>query len=255
MAHPSNDPPSESSQRPEASGVAVTGVPAGSSIPAGSAAPPEPPRTAVERVREYVRERVFSGEYADGTMLSEGQIAGQLGVSRTPVREAFVQLETQGFLRLYPKRGALVVPVSREDVAAVMDTRWVIERHGVEQAVAHPDPSVVARMRAICDRQQALLEVGDYNAFSDVDRELHRVLVVATGNPILIDLYDSLRDRQRRMVRGAITDDASTATTVLAEHRELVALLEAGKGGKALRLLEAHLDRTRLSPALLDAGR
>ncbi len=212
------------------------------------------PLTAVQRVREFVRDRVFSGEYADGTMLSEGQIAEQLGVSRTPVREAFVQLESLGFLRLYPKRGALVVPVSREEIEAVMETRWVIERHGIEQAIARPDPSVPAEMRAVCDQQQLYLDAGDLGAFSDVDREFHRVLVAATGNPILISLYDSLRDRQQRMVRGAITGDAATAARVLAEHREIVATIEAGKQGKALRLLQEHLERTRLSPALLSAA-
>lgn len=212
------------------------------------------PPTAVGRVHEFVRERVFSGEYEDGTMLSEGQIAQALGVSRTPVREAFVQLESQGFLRLYPKRGALVVPVSREQIDAVIETRWVIERHGLELAVANPDPTVASAMRAVCARQRELLDAGQLDTFSDVDREFHRVPVAATGNPILIDLYDSLRDRQRRMVRATLHDDAARAEAVLGEHLAIVDAVEAGKASKALRLLQAHLEGTRTSPALAGRG-
>lgn len=220
-------------------------APAAPDDASGTAAPTT--LTAVQRVHAFVRERVFSGEFADGVMLSEGQIAGELGVSRTPVREAFVQLETQGFLRLYPKRGALVVPVSREEIDAVMETRWVIERHGIEHVVAHPDPLVTAAMAAVCDEQQRLLDAGDFGRFSDVDREFHRVAVAATGNTILIPLYDSLRDRQRRLVRGLVQHDAARAAAVLAEHREILAAVEAGKAGKALRLLQTHLDATRFA--------
>jgi DNA-binding GntR family transcriptional regulator len=204
-----------------------------------------PAPTAVQRVRAHVRDRVFSGEFADGTMLSEKQIATELGVSRTPVREAFVQLETQGFLRLYPKRGALVVPMSREDLEAVIETRWVVERHGIERAVAQHDAAAIAAMHAVCDEQQRLLDAGDLNGFADVDREFHRVAVAATANPILIALYDSLRDRQQRMVRGMVHGERALAETVLAEHRAILAAVEAGKASKALRLLEAHLGNAR----------
>lgn len=216
--------------------------------PPAPSAPPAP--TAVQRVHAFVRERVFSGEYADGTMLSEGQIAVALGVSRTPVREAFVQLETQGFLRLYPKRGALVVPVSRDAVDEVLETRLVVERHGIELAIERSDASVFAAMRAACDQQRVHLDAGELDAFSDTDREFHRAAVAGTGNSILITLYDSLRDRQRRMVRGMVGGDPVRAASVLDEHLAILAAVEVGKTAKALRLLDAHLEGSRAALAV-----
>lgn len=205
-----------------------------------------PPPTAVQRVHGYVKERVFSNEFADGTMLSEGQVAEALGVSRTPVREAFVQLEAQGFLRLYPKRGALVVPVSREDMDAVIETRWVIERHAIERLVEHPDPAVTGAMLAVIEEQRRLLDAGDMNAFSAIDRDFHRAPVQGTGNAILIELYDSLRDRQRRMNRGMVQDDPARGEVVVTEHRAILAAIEAGKASKALRLLKEHMESARV---------
>ncbi|MHB8691153.1 MAG: GntR family transcriptional regulator [Solirubrobacteraceae bacterium] len=200
--------------------------------------------TAAQRVYAHVKEGVLSGAFADGTMLSEGQIADALGVSRTPVREAFLHLESQGLLKLYPKRGALVVPVTREEVDAVMQTRWVVERFGLERAVEHGDASVVNDMRAALATQRTLLDAGDLPAFVDADREFHRVAVAATTNAILIDLYDSIRERQRRMIRRRL-DTNREAAHALDQHTTLTNALEAGDQKHLLALLKTHISETR----------
>lgn len=216
--------------------------------PVTAASGNEPP-TAVQRVYAHVREAVLSGELPEGTMLSENAVAADLGVSRTPVREAFVQLQSQGFLRLYPRRGALVVPVSREEIDAVIETRWAVERHAVERLAGAPGAAAttdaITAMQAAVDRQQALLDSGDLATFSDTDREFHRAAVAATGNRILLELYDTLRDRQRRMVRGSVGDDSSRAQVVLDEHREILAAIVSGDGPHATALLQEHLDGSR----------
>ena len=81
---------------------------------------------------------MLDGVLPGGELISEGEIAEALGMSRTPVRAAFTQLESEGLLRLYPKRGALVVPVSAAEMEAVIETRWVIERYAIERAIAAP---------------------------------------------------------------------------------------------------------------------
>src|SRR5919107_1038207 len=89
----------------------------------------ERPPSAARRAYEHVKARLLDGTYRDGVLLSEGAIAAELEVSRTPVREAFLQLEGEGLLELYPKRGALVVPVTVAEVADVFDARMALERH------------------------------------------------------------------------------------------------------------------------------
>lgn len=212
----------------------------------GVPAPPrQPAQTAVQRVHAHVKEAVISGEMAEGTMLSEGQVAAELGVSRTPVREAFVQLESLGYLRLYPKRGALVVPVSREEVGPVIETRWVVERHGIELAAAGPDRRALAAIEATLDAQAQHIAAGDLHAFADADGDFHQALAAATGNPILIELYDTLRDRQRRMTRGMVHDSAERAQAFLGEHRAIYDAIAAGDAGAATARLRAHLDHAR----------
>src|SRR3954447_22489713 len=94
--------------------------------------------SASERAYRDVKDRVLDGALPGGELISEGEIAEALGMSRTPVRAAFTQLESEGLLRLYPKRGALVVPVSAAEMEAVIETRCVIERYAIERAMESP---------------------------------------------------------------------------------------------------------------------
>ncbi|WP_157897403.1 GntR family transcriptional regulator, partial [Mycobacteroides chelonae] len=77
--------------------------------------------SASEEAYRSVKERILSGDIPGGELLSEGEISARMGCSRTPVREAFLRLETEGWLRLYPKRGALVVPITPEERRHVVD--------------------------------------------------------------------------------------------------------------------------------------
>jgi DNA-binding GntR family transcriptional regulator len=157
-------------------------------------------------------------------------------MSRTPVRAAFGQLEAEGLLRLYPKRGALVVPVSAQETEAVMETRWVIERYAIERVIAGPG-DVPQRLREAAEAQQSL----DGQEFVEADRAFHRTLVAGTGNPILLTLYDSLRDRQRRMAATATREPERRERSVV-EHHALAEALAAGDGDRALEALRTHLD-------------
>src|SRR5215207_7932836 len=171
--------------------------------------------SASERAYRHVKDRILEGSLPGGDLISEGEIAEALGMSRTPVRAAFGQLEAEGLLRLYPKRGALVVPVSASETEAVMETRWVIERYAIERVIERPG-DVPERLAASVAAQPGL----EGREFVEADREFHRTLVAGTGNEILLALYDSLRDRQRRMAH-ATARRAEIRERSIREHGEL----------------------------------
>src|SRR4029453_8631377 len=97
--------------------------------------------TAKDRAYVFTKERVLDSTFAGGHMITEGEVADALGMSRTPVREAFLRLEGEGLLRLYPKRGALVVPVSVGEIEAVSETRMLVERFALDKVLAGGDPA------------------------------------------------------------------------------------------------------------------
>lgn len=201
--------------------------------------------TATDRAYAFTKERVLDSTYAGGDLLTEGEVAEALGLSRTPVREAFLRLQGEGLLRLYPKRGALVVPVSVAEVEAVMETRMLVERFALDKLLARGRATGVAdELAAAIERQEALAAAGDSEAFVAVDREFHTVFVNAAGNPIVTGLYDSLRDRQQRMIITSLLRDADRIASIIVEHRTIADAIRAGDLERAQAVLARHLHGT-----------
>lgn len=201
--------------------------------------------TATDRAYEFTKGRVLDSTFAGGHLITEGEVAGALGMSRTPVREAFLRLEGEGLLRLYPKRGALVVPVSVGEVEAVMETRMLVERFALDKVLAGgPAPAIAVELdRAIAEQEVRATE-GDADGFVAFDREFHTTFVTAAGNPIVTGLYDSLRDRQQRMVITSLLIDTKRIESILVEHRALTEAIRSGELERAQTVLAAHLRGT-----------
>jgi DNA-binding GntR family transcriptional regulator len=196
--------------------------------------------SATDEAYAFAKKRILDGRFAGGELISEGDVAAGVGLSRTPVREAFLRLEGEGLLRLYPKRGALVVPVSAAEMRHVMETRLLVERYAIERSLPAP-PELRDALTTSLGEQERLVEAGDTAAFVDADREFHRLFVAAAGNPILLSLHDSLRDRQSRMGLAAIARDAARMRAIAAEHRALVAAVLEDHVPRAIDVLTRHL--------------
>ncbi len=196
-------------------------------------------RSAAQVAYDYVKARLLDGRFAGGTLLSENEIAQRLNVSRTPVRQAFVQLEAEGLLELYPRRGALVVPISPSEAEDVLEARMLIEQHAARRAV-RAGPGLAEALREQIAEQEASL-AGDGAGFAWSDRAFHRAIVEAAGNQLLTRQYDALRDRHQRIAAVTIARDPSRIERFVAEHREIAAAFEAGDGDRAAELLGTHL--------------
>jgi DNA-binding GntR family transcriptional regulator len=161
------------------------------------------------------------------------------------VREAFLRLEGEGLLRLYPKRGALVVPVSVGEVEAVIETRMLVERFALDKVLTNGPPEALAdALDLVIAAQAEYADERNSDAFVAVDREFHTTLVTAAGNPIIAGVYDSLRDRLRRMIITSLLRDRARIASILVEHRQIADAIRAGDLARADAVLVAHLRGT-----------
>lgn len=199
--------------------------------------------TATDRAYAFAKQRILDGRFAGGELISEGDVAAGVQLSRTPVREAFLRLEAEGLLRLYPKRGALVVAVSLDEVEHVMETRLLVERFSVAKIV-RSGIDLGDAPQALIAEQAEHAERDDPPAFVEADRRFHRTYVAAAGNPFLLQLHDSLRDRQARMGLAALARDAQRVRQILDEHRAIAAAVAAGDADAAREILDRHLQAT-----------
>ncbi|MQY35900.1 HTH-type transcriptional repressor RspR [Streptomyces sp. RB17] len=200
---------------------------------------PKPP-PAADRVYAHVKQGVLDRRYEGGTLLTEGELAEAVGVSRTPVREALLRLEVEGLIRLYPKKGAMVLPVSAQEIADVVETRQLVEEHAARKAVPAP-PGLLDRLTELLEQQKAQAAAGDLAAAAVTDRNFHAEIVRSGGNAILSRLYDQLRDRQLRMGVAVMHSHPDRIAKTLAEHEEILDALRAGDAQAAVGVVHRHV--------------
>ncbi len=198
------------------------------------------PPPAADRVYAHVKQGVLDRRYEGGTLLTEGELAEAVGVSRTPVREALLRLEVEGLIRLYPKKGALVLPVSAQEIADVVETRQLVEEHAARKAVPAP-PALLERLAELLEQQKAQAAAGDLAGAAVTDRCFHAEIVRSGGNEILSRIYDQLRDRQLRMGVAVMHSHPDRIAKTLAEHEEILRALSAGDAEAAVEVVHRHV--------------
>jgi DNA-binding GntR family transcriptional regulator len=201
--------------------------------------------SAADRVYRWLRRRILDGTFPGGRLLSEGEVAEAVRVSRTPVREAFLQLAAEDMLQLYPKRGALVVSVTAAELREVLVARALLEPWAVRVVSERPDCTAVAEtLRGLTTQARDAMDRGDEVGFQDGDREFHQHLITATGNRLLSGFYASLRDRQLRGGMLALYNDPTRGAESMAQHDTIVAALERGDADAAAGAMLEHLAGT-----------
>ncbi|HRW17977.1 MAG TPA: GntR family transcriptional regulator [Dermatophilaceae bacterium] len=197
-----------------------------------------PPASA--RVYESIKRGILDGTHPCGALLTEGELADATGVSRTPVREALLRLETEGLVKLYPKKGALVVPVSVEEGRELLEARAVIEDWAAY--AAWPARAALAdTLRGHLDDMRTARRAADIAAFTEADRHFHEAIVEAGGNAILLRTYRTLRDRQLVLMAADLRMPGSRMDASLRAHEHLLHELEAGTRTTFREASRAHL--------------
>ncbi|MFF3766049.1 GntR family transcriptional regulator [Streptomyces sp. NPDC001922] len=207
-------------------------------MPSATAPTKQPP--AAERVYSHVKQAVLDRRYEGGTLLTEGDLAEAVGVSRTPVREALLRLEVEGLIKLYPKKGALVLPVSAQEIGDVVETRLLVEEHAVRKAVP-PGPRLIQRLEELLEEQRRFAAEGDLAAVAASDRCFHAEIVRNAGNQILERLYDQLRDRQLRMGVAVMHAHPDRIAKNITEHAEILRALRNGDAEAAAAAVHQHV--------------
>ncbi|HTR88092.1 MAG TPA: GntR family transcriptional regulator [Reyranella sp.] len=200
--------------------------------------------TLPEAAAERLRALIIEGVLAPGARLNERELSEQLGVSRTPLREAFRMLAADGLLVQLPNRGAQVVALSRDDVRHAFDVMASLEGLAGELAVERVTEGDLADLRALQAEMEAAHARHDLPNYYRVNRAIHDRINTIAGNPILTQTFRTLNARlhalrfRSNLVRGK-WDQA------VDEHRQMLDALAARNGTKLRDLLVRHLHAKR----------
>lgn len=200
-----------------------------------------------ERAYAHTKSLILSGDVAGGEVVSEVTIADELGISRTPVHEAFLRLEGENLLSLAPRRGAAVVPMAPDEARDVLEMREAIECSTARRAFAtgRVTPAVLDEMRDNVDRQRELAACGDHEAFVKLDNAFHAILIRASRNQTAVFFHELLQDRQHRLRHQLLQVGQEEVDGALAEHELMLAAADAGDADEVCLLVAAHVRRHR----------
>lgn len=212
----------------------------------------EQPAQLAELAYESLHRSILSGRLKVGSLHNEMKLARELGISRTPVREALLELASQGLVEILPRKGIRIKLFSEQDVHEVFQVREIIEVGVVESVARRGRRGQFSDLRAILEQQQSEADKGDALEFLAADRRFHSTVCKLTGNGRLSAILENLRDLIHVMASEALMQEGRFQE-VVAEHREILDCLETGDTDGVRNAVSRHLSRSK--DAVLDQYR
>lgn len=212
-------------------------------MPAHGQLTPVPRRSTAELIAEQLRSAIMYGSLAPGDQLGEADLAGRLGVSRGPLREAMQRLVQEGLLRSERHRGLFVRELTPDDVRDIYVARLAVERTACELIMRGNRGEAVARLTPAVQRLAEAAATGDRRAMSDADQEFHRTLVSCSGNGRLERMAQTLLV-ETRMCLTVMQEVYPEPAELLEEHRRILDAIADGAEERLLHLIETHMTDT-----------
>jgi DNA-binding GntR family transcriptional regulator len=201
--------------------------------------------TLAEQIVELIRNRIWSGEFASGQRLVETHLAGDLGVSRGPIREALKQLAAEGLVREEPRRGTFVTAPTLDDVRDLYDLRVAIEARAARLIIERKDPADLKRLRSALDELHEAVRRADLSLLARADYAFHEAICGASGNRRLLEVFVRNASVMRLLVHLEEGQYYMSFEDVEHQHEELLESIEAADAARTDALVAEHLEGAR----------
>ncbi|MEU4895626.1 GntR family transcriptional regulator [Streptomyces sp. NPDC044780] len=211
-------------------------------LPQGAVPKLERPGPLRERVYEALLELITTRALRPGQHLVESELAGHLGVSRQPVREALQRLNTEGWVDLRPAQGAFVHEPTEEEADQLLTVRTLLEAEAARLAAAEADAAGVAALEDLCAKGERAVLDDDVDGAVAANAEFHAKVMRLAGNAVLSELAAQV-DRRVRWYYTPVARQRGKQSWI--EHRELIAAIAAGDEQRATAVMRAHTEHTR----------
>ncbi len=195
------------------------------------------PPTVTSYVLDTIREGILVGRFPLGSRLDQQALADELGVSVIPVREGLRQLEAEGLVSIYPRRGAFVTKLSVDELKEIYEVREVLEELATQLAVANISRQTLEQLSGIIERMEGATQAHDSAHLLELNRTYHFSIYKASHRPFLLQMISGLWDRCS-LYRRLYIHLPERARQALVEHKEIYAACQAGDSvaaGEAVR--------------------
>jgi len=196
-----------------------------------------------EKAYDILKELILTGRLEQGRLHNEKRLAEVLGVSRTPVREALLELSREGMVSFVPSKGVKVRKITMTQVQEVFELRRIIEGYIIKTIARKLTPADLSKIEKIINKQERLASREEEVAFIETDKEFHLFMASKMGNQQIQTILQNLRDQIHLMGIRAIKDQ-SRSQQVVKEHHRIFSALKKRDAKRAHDELMRHLDNT-----------
>ena len=196
------------------------------------------------RVFNSLENDILSGKYAEGDSLNEIKLSQQLGVSRTPVREALMQLELEGLVKNIPNKGALVIGVSEKDIEDIFAIRIRIEGLASRLCAENIGAEELTALEKIVELQEFYLMKSDNEQLSRLDGDFHKLIYTSSGSRPLRSMLSNFHNYIKR-ARDISVNVNGRAEKSVAEHRGILEAIRSGNAVLAESLTAEHIEKAK----------
>ena len=193
------------------------------------------------RVFHTIRENILSGKYKCDEELKEKTLGDELGVSRTPIREAIRKLELEGLVLMIPRKGAEVAEITEKNMRDVLEVRKALEELAVQLACEKITAEEIEEMKKAAEEFRMILKNKDITEIAEADVRFHDIIYMATDNQKLILLLNNLREQMYRY-RVEYLKREEAHPQLIAEHAEIIEYISKGEKKAATDVMCKHID-------------
>lgn len=206
----------------------------------------ERPKSLRDMVVEQLRARIIDGRLRLGAALSENVLAAELGLSKTPVREALQQLRIEGLVDVLPQRGTYVFRMAAQEVELITELRAVLELAASAAAMQRNHATLVEDMKRLLAEMHAAHDAADTVTYQTLDGAYHQLFFDLCGNPYVRDAFSQIGFRIQAL-RSRLSNEAALNHRSIRDHDRMLELVEARDVEGLQAMLAVHIEQTKSS--------
>lgn len=203
-----------------------------------------------DEIADIIRDRILKGEYKIGEKIKENQIATELRVSRTPIREAFKVLENEGLIEYKPNRGCFARGFTKRDIEDIYAVRKALEVLTVEWAVGRITPEQIGQLEDQCDLMEFYSRRKDSKKVLAINTDFHDIIYNATGSRFMAQVLRSYKEYIEQ-TRKVIFYEQEYLQEILSEHKAILEAIKAGDVELSKKAMADHLDQSKRRAEIL----
>jgi DNA-binding GntR family transcriptional regulator len=185
------------------------------------------PKLLSEDIAESIKTAIIKGKFKPGEKIPEGELAESMGISRTPLREAFRKLENEGFIQIIPRKGAVVTDIDAEEAINLYEIKSTLEGLAARLATANMKEKDISRLEKVNEELKELIDKNDLESFYRVHTRFHEGFVKSCGNKRLIQMISNLNDHFNRFGIISLTLPGQFENAI-EQHTQIIEAFKTG---------------------------